>query len=184
MPCARGTGRKRSTTATAFRVDFARWLGHVRGSNTEPIIRIIAEAATRERADEFVGQIQAIASRLLALSPYPVSFPPWCHPHPGESPMATYQARPGDHVHVGVRGPACVLARNVCVSDGRGFLHGRYVRAGWFVVEDRRFRNKALECHEHLRSGRSCGREAAGPHGGRYAVDPAAEAKSSGLWMR
>lgn len=46
------------------RVDFADGWVHVRGSNTEPIIRIIAEAATRERADELVGQIQAIASRI------------------------------------------------------------------------------------------------------------------------
>ena len=38
---------------------------HLRRSNTEPIIRIYAEAATQEAADALAQQIIAIADRIL-----------------------------------------------------------------------------------------------------------------------
>jgi phosphomannomutase len=56
---------QRWPTATANRVDGLRldgpdWWLHVRGSNTEPIVRVIAEAPTRERANELCDAAGAI----------------------------------------------------------------------------------------------------------------------------
>lgn len=43
------------------RIDFSDGWVHVRGSNTEPIIRIIAEAPSRPRTDELIASIRQIA---------------------------------------------------------------------------------------------------------------------------
>jgi phosphomannomutase len=43
------------------RIDFADGWVHVRGSNTEPIIRIIAEARTQERCEELIAGVRRIA---------------------------------------------------------------------------------------------------------------------------
>jgi phosphomannomutase len=58
--------KKFSTTAKSInredgiRIDFERsWL-HARASNTEPIIRIIAEAPTREEAEELISKASAL----------------------------------------------------------------------------------------------------------------------------
>jgi phosphomannomutase len=42
------------------RVDFADGWVHVRGSNTEPIIRIIAEATDPRRAESLITEIQQL----------------------------------------------------------------------------------------------------------------------------
>ena len=52
------------TTSDGLKIDFPDSWVHLRKSNTEPIIRIIAEAAGKNRADElvasFIGEIQHI----------------------------------------------------------------------------------------------------------------------------
>ena len=42
------------------RVDLPDGWAHIRGSNTEPIIRIIAEATTPQRADGLVAEMKAV----------------------------------------------------------------------------------------------------------------------------
>jgi len=42
------------------RVDFADGWVHVRGSNTEPIIRVIAEALTSQRAESLIADVRQI----------------------------------------------------------------------------------------------------------------------------
>jgi phosphomannomutase len=49
------------TTTDGVRVDFPAGWVHVRASNTEPIIRIIAEAATPEAAEELTGKVRHAA---------------------------------------------------------------------------------------------------------------------------
>lgn len=44
-----------------IRVDFADAWVHVRGSNTEPIVRIIAEAPTQQRCDGIVAEVKQLA---------------------------------------------------------------------------------------------------------------------------
>jgi len=46
------------------RVDFTDGWVHVRGSNTEPIIRIIAEAPTLQQAEELIAGVQKIANTI------------------------------------------------------------------------------------------------------------------------
>jgi phosphomannomutase len=46
------------------RVDFDDGWVHVRGSNTEPIIRIIAEAPATDRAEALIADVRAIADRI------------------------------------------------------------------------------------------------------------------------
>ncbi|MBI4579712.1 MAG: phosphoglucosamine mutase, partial [Planctomycetes bacterium] len=43
------------------RVDFDDGWVHVRGSNTEPIVRIIAEATTKERCEALIADVRKIA---------------------------------------------------------------------------------------------------------------------------
>jgi len=43
------------------RVDFAQGWVHVRASNTEPIVRIIAEAEDEATADDLVQRVRAVA---------------------------------------------------------------------------------------------------------------------------
>lgn len=45
------------------RIDFAQGWVHVRGSNTEPIIRIIAEAKTQQDCDQLVADVRKIADQ-------------------------------------------------------------------------------------------------------------------------
>jgi phosphomannomutase len=45
------------------RVDFAQGWVHVRGSNTEPIIRIIAEAKTQQDCDQLIADVRKIAEQ-------------------------------------------------------------------------------------------------------------------------
>ncbi|MFO0827075.1 MAG: phosphoglucosamine mutase [Phycisphaerales bacterium] len=52
---------ERINDADGVRVDFADGWVHLRASNTEPIVRIIAEAPTRERAGELVKRCAAAA---------------------------------------------------------------------------------------------------------------------------
>ena len=42
-----------------------KWV-HLRKSNTEPIIRIYAEAATQEAAEKLAGEIKAIAGKIIS----------------------------------------------------------------------------------------------------------------------
>lgn len=46
------------------RVDFAEGWVHVRGSNTEPIIRIIAEARTQQECERLIADVQKIADSI------------------------------------------------------------------------------------------------------------------------
>ena len=50
----------RVNDSDGVRVDFDDAWAHIRGSNTEPIIRIIAEAPTRERAESLVAEMKAV----------------------------------------------------------------------------------------------------------------------------
>jgi len=52
--------RERVNDIDGVRVDFADGWVHVRGSNTEPIIRIIAEAPTAGRAEELIAGVRAV----------------------------------------------------------------------------------------------------------------------------
>ena len=51
---------QRASDIDGLRIDFADGWVHIRGSNTEPIIRIIAEAVTPARADALVAEMKAI----------------------------------------------------------------------------------------------------------------------------
>jgi len=55
---------QRLDDSDGVRVDFEDSWVHVRGSNTEPIVRIIAEAATPARAEAFVQEMKAILDTL------------------------------------------------------------------------------------------------------------------------
>jgi phosphomannomutase len=48
----------RMNDSDGLRIDFERSWIHARGSNTEPIIRLIAEAPTAEEASELLGQAE------------------------------------------------------------------------------------------------------------------------------
>jgi phosphomannomutase len=52
-------GQGRITKDDGLKIDFPDSWVHLRKSNTEPIIRIIAEAPTKSRADELVRQFTA-----------------------------------------------------------------------------------------------------------------------------
>jgi phosphomannomutase len=52
-------------TQDGVRVDWAKSWVHARASNTEPIMRIIAEAPTKAEADEKVARVQAVVNRTL-----------------------------------------------------------------------------------------------------------------------
>ncbi|GMU23906.1 MAG: phosphoglucosamine mutase [Phycisphaerae bacterium] len=52
---------ERLNDSDGVRVDFADGWVHVRGSNTEPIIRIIAEAPTRQRAEALINGVREAA---------------------------------------------------------------------------------------------------------------------------
>ncbi len=58
-------GKARITTDDGVKLDFADYWVHLRKSNTEPIVRIIAEGATMERAREAVQEYTALISRSL-----------------------------------------------------------------------------------------------------------------------
>jgi phosphomannomutase len=51
---------ERVDTSDGVRVDFADGWVHVRGSNTEPIARVIGEAGSVERAEELVGLVREV----------------------------------------------------------------------------------------------------------------------------
>ena len=48
-------------TSDGVRLDFADGWVHLRPSNTEPIIRLIAEAQTRERAEALIAEVSSAA---------------------------------------------------------------------------------------------------------------------------
>ena len=50
------------TTIDGVKIDFPDGWVHIRKSNTEPIIRIYAEAKTEQRLDELVGGIQRLVT--------------------------------------------------------------------------------------------------------------------------
>ena len=52
---------RRPNTADGVRVDFAEGWVHLRASNTEPIVRVIAEAGSESQAAELVGRVRAAA---------------------------------------------------------------------------------------------------------------------------
>jgi len=52
---------RRPNTADGVRVDFAEGWVHLRASNTEPIVRVIAEAGSETQAAELVGRVRAAA---------------------------------------------------------------------------------------------------------------------------
>ncbi|NOX58875.1 MAG: phosphoglucosamine mutase [Planctomycetes bacterium] len=51
------------STIDGVRIDWPEGWVHVRGSNTEPIMRVIGEAADRKTAEELVNRVQAIVDR-------------------------------------------------------------------------------------------------------------------------
>jgi phosphomannomutase len=51
------------TTIDGLKIDFADGWVHLRKSNTEPIIRVYAEAGTQERAQELAGMLKAAAMK-------------------------------------------------------------------------------------------------------------------------
>lgn len=52
-------------TQDGIRIDWDRAWVHARPSNTEPIMRIIAEAPTRQEAEKRIAQVQAVVNRTL-----------------------------------------------------------------------------------------------------------------------
>ena len=56
-------------TQDGIRIDWDRAWVHARPSNTEPIMRIIAEAPDRAAAEERVRAVQAVVDRTLAAQP-------------------------------------------------------------------------------------------------------------------
>ncbi len=58
-------GKARITTDDGVKLDFDDYWVHLRKSNTEPIVRIIAEGATMERARKAVQEYTALISRSL-----------------------------------------------------------------------------------------------------------------------
>jgi phosphomannomutase len=56
--------RERVNDIDGVRIDFADGWVHVRGSNTEPIIRIIAEGTTPERTDALIAGVRSIADSI------------------------------------------------------------------------------------------------------------------------
>lgn len=57
-------GNEQITDIDGVKIDFADSWVHLRKSNTEPIIRIYAEAADAERANTLVGQIKEVINRI------------------------------------------------------------------------------------------------------------------------
>jgi phosphomannomutase len=53
--------RERLNTSDGVRIDLADGWVHLRPSNTEPILRLIAEAKTRERAWEYIDEVAVAA---------------------------------------------------------------------------------------------------------------------------
>ena len=51
---------------SAVFIDWADSWVHARASNTEPIMRIIAEAPTREEAQSRVDQVRVVVNRILS----------------------------------------------------------------------------------------------------------------------
>lgn len=51
-------GAKNFSTVDGLRIDFERSWVHLRGSNTEPIMRVIAEAPTRDEAEKLIAMVQ------------------------------------------------------------------------------------------------------------------------------
>lgn len=56
-------GSGRFTVTDGLRIDFERSWVHLRASNTEPIMRIIAEAPTREEAESLIASVRKAAER-------------------------------------------------------------------------------------------------------------------------
>jgi phosphomannomutase len=52
-------------TQDGIRIDWDRSWVHARPSNTEPIMRIIAEAPDRKTAEEKIAKVQAVVDRTL-----------------------------------------------------------------------------------------------------------------------
>ena len=57
--------KEKVDTQDGIRIDWANAWVHARPSNTEPIMRIIAEAPDRASADEKIDQVRAIVDRAL-----------------------------------------------------------------------------------------------------------------------
>ncbi len=62
---ARSFADQRINDADGIRIDWPEGWVHVRGSNTEPIIRIIAEAGDKPSAEDLIGRVRAIADKVL-----------------------------------------------------------------------------------------------------------------------
>jgi phosphomannomutase len=52
---------RKPNTADGVRVDFPAGWVHLRASNTEPIVRVVAEATTAAEAERLVAQVRAAA---------------------------------------------------------------------------------------------------------------------------
>jgi phosphomannomutase len=63
--------REKIDTQDGIRIDWDRAWVHARPSNTEPIMRIIAEAPDRAAAEERVRTVQAVVDRTLAAGKTP-----------------------------------------------------------------------------------------------------------------
>jgi phosphomannomutase len=58
--------REKVDTQDGIRIDWPNAWVHARPSNTEPIMRIIAEAPTRADADRRIAEVRAIVNRVLS----------------------------------------------------------------------------------------------------------------------
>jgi phosphomannomutase len=56
---------ERITTIDGLKIDFADGWVHLRKSNTEPIIRIYAEAKSQREADELAGKIISLIKKSI-----------------------------------------------------------------------------------------------------------------------
>ncbi|MBC8144422.1 MAG: phosphoglucosamine mutase [bacterium] len=59
-----GAGGARVSTADGLRLDFDRSWVHMRASNTEPIVRVIAEAPSREEAEELADRYLSLVTAI------------------------------------------------------------------------------------------------------------------------
>jgi len=57
--------REKVDTQDGIRIDWPQAWVHARPSNTEPIMRIIAEAPTRAEAEQKIAMVQAVVDRVL-----------------------------------------------------------------------------------------------------------------------
>ena len=55
---------ERRNTIDGLKIDFADGWIHIRSSNTEPVLRLIAESSSKERATSMISEVQKIIKEI------------------------------------------------------------------------------------------------------------------------